>query len=135
VTLLELMPPPPKMIRLRARMKPEVNQRISEKAKLRIGTEKGKAHLARITALAKTSEARVKLSRVKLRNGEANRRREASMACGNPTYRRCRFCKKYSDPTTMTRSHRISTPKNSVRFAHRDCNAEASRNYRRQKRA
>jgi hypothetical protein len=134
MTLLELMPVPPKMRRLRARLKPECNQRISEEAKRWTSTEYGKAHMARMTALAATPEARAKLSRVKLRNAEANRRREASMACGNPTYRRCRFCKKYDDPVNMMRSHKVRTPKNSIRFAHRSCNAEESRKYRRKKR-
>jgi hypothetical protein len=134
MTLLELMPPPPKMRRLRALMKPECNQRRSEKAKIRIKTEKGKAHMARITELAKKPEARAKLSKTRILQAEARRRREATLACVAPTYRRCRYCKQFADPTTMVRSHRVSTPKNSVRFAHRDCNAQWFREYRRKRR-
>jgi hypothetical protein len=57
MTLLELMPIPPKMRRLRARLKPECNQRISEKAKLWTSTEYGKLHMARMTELGRTPEA------------------------------------------------------------------------------
>jgi hypothetical protein len=127
MTLLELMPPPPKMRRLRARLKPECNQRISEEAKRWTSTEYGKAHMARMTALAATPEARAKLSRVKLRNAEANRRREASMACGNPTYRRCRFCKLFDDPDVMTSLRTMH------RYYHKPCAATRAVEYRRKR--
>jgi hypothetical protein len=129
MTLLELMPSAPHVRRLRARLKPECNQRISEKAKLRANTERGRAHLVRITELAKTPEARAKLSQTRIRLAETNRRREATLACVDPTYRRCRFCKQFDDPMNMT-----GVISGAIRrYYHKPCNATAARNWRKQK--
>jgi hypothetical protein len=128
MTLLELMPIPPKMRRLRARLKPECNQRISEKAKLWTSTEYGKLHMARMTELGRTPEARAKQSKTRIRMAEANRRREASLACVDPTWRRCHFCKLFDDPEAMT------SLKTMHRYYHKPCAAKWAVEYRRKKR-
>lgn len=126
MTLLELMPSAPHVRRLRARLKPECNQRISEKAKLRVNTEQGRAHLVRMSELARTPEARAKLSQTRIRLAETKRRHEATLACVDPTYRRCKFCKQFDDPMNMASISYFSTR----RYYHKPCAATAARNWR-----
>lgn len=51
-------------------------------------------------------------------------RSDAMEACGNPEYRKCPFCKEYSDPSTM--KHNAS----SRYFFHAACAAQNARNRR-----
>jgi hypothetical protein len=86
-----------------------------------------------MSELAKAPEARAKIAQVRIRLADAKRRREATLACVDPTYRRCRYCKQFGDPEKMIRSHKVRRPRVAIRFAHRACSAEYFREYRRKK--
>lgn len=52
-----------------------------------------------------------------------HQRMRALAACGNANYRKCPFCKRYSDPSTMAHN------KSSRHFFHRACKAHYRREY------